>query len=145
MRLKEQDGNGRCACDTNRINANWIAQMRNLPIIHWFDGISWPIGARNVSAHSHFTDGCWFPLIFSVAFLHRFDLRRVFINFKNEKCAYKWKRIECPDSVFIEWENKKLWKCIHTAIYKRAHTHIHAQIYFDSMQFTGWSNKIKRI
>lgn len=75
---------GRCACDTNRINANWIVQMRNLPIIHSFDSVSWPIGARNASEHSPFTDECWFPLI-----LHRFDLRRALINFKNEKCAYK--------------------------------------------------------
>lgn len=72
-----------------------------------------------------------------IAFLHRFDLRRVFINFKNEKCAYKWKRIECPDSrptkVFAEWRNKKLWKCIRIAIYKsaRAHTlaHLRTRIY----------------
>lgn len=63
-----------------------------------------------------------------VAFLHRFDLRRVFINFKNEKCAYKWKQIECTQMAgpkpttkrTNEWTNRKkklLWKCICIAIF----------------------------
>lgn len=84
-----------------------------------------------------------------------FDLRRVFINFKNEKCAYKWKRIECPVSFVLyrqlkclsnvwekkEHEEKKIME-MHSHcnfINMRAHTHI----YFDSMQFIAFSSRTK--
>lgn len=56
-----------------------IHNQMSLFSTHWFHIFIW----RWMLISTHF-----------IAFLHRFDLRRVFINFKNEKCAYKWKRIE---------------------------------------------------
>lgn len=127
-----------CACDTNRINANWIVQICPLLFIWMWYELGRLVRSQCLLQFAFYRWIRWFPLSF-VAIFTSFDLRRVFINFKNEKCAYKWKRIECPDSVFIEWKTKNYGNAFTLQfINARAHTHIHAStniFWFDAVRW----------
>lgn len=106
---------------------------------------------------------------------HRFDLRRVFINFKNEKCACKWKQIEWTQMAGLkpttEWRRTNEWirrkknyygnafvlqfiKCMNIGSFTYIHTLLltHLKIvdslYFVRFSFThsvSFDNKMKRI
>lgn len=75
------------ACDINRINANWIVRMRNLPIIHsiwWWKLVDWC---------SHSVSGTTFTF-YRWIYVDFYSFHCIFTSFRFATCIYQFQKWE---------------------------------------------------